>query len=163
MTATTQSVRKSIKKKLDNAIARAYLSSGQNDLTANSWNKINLNAVSYDLGGNYDTSLFKFTAPVTGLYRLEGAVHFSSLENSKTYGAAIYVNGSAKKISYKDTNSGANQLAVNVSDEVYLQKDAYVELYANPVNAAGNGVDVVSGEVNTSLICRLVTKEGIRQ
>jgi len=163
MSGTIESVRGIIRKNIERCAIRVYISAAQNDLIGNTWNKINLNARIYDLGGNFDTTAYKFTAPVTGLYHIIGSVSFSSLVIDKSYSVAVYKNGAL-------LTKGASQAVVNdslivkVSDEVFLNKDDYIELYAYP--SVGSGIDTVDVVVTSSetyLVIRLVSKEGTRQ
>lgn len=161
---TTQTVRKSIQKTVSNVACRAYRLTDQADLTDNSWNKINLNAVSYDLGGNFDTTNFKFVVPVTGLYKVVAKVHFTaaSVIANKSYGVGFYVNGALKNSAWEHIGSSTDQVTAQTSDEIFLHVNDYIEMYADPIVGAST-VDVLSGENFTSLSIRLITKEGIRQ
>lgn len=161
MTATTQSVRKGINKINNIVMTSAYMSTNQSSLTNNSWTKLNLNTVSYDVGSNFDTTNHKFIAPVTGLYRIRGVVHFTSVIATKQYGAALYKNGSAIKYAFGHSST-TDDISIPVDTEVFLKQNDYIELFANP-NAGASTVAALSGSQYTSLIVRLITKEGIRQ
>ncbi len=163
MGTSTESVRVSKRKAIERVALRAYLSSAQNDINGDAWNKLLLNAVSYDLGQNYDLIDKKFTAPVTGLYRIEGSVSLSSVVSAKSYGLAIYKNGVSIKNFYQHSGLVSN-ISVPIADEIFLRQDDYIELYTYPgVGGGVNTVDVVTGTDATHLIIRLVSKEGIRQ
>lgn len=161
MTNTQQSVRKTIPK-INNVVeAYAYLGSNQTALTGNSWNKINLNTVLYDAGKNFDTALHKFVVPVAGLYSIKGVVHFTSVTVDIKYMTAIYKNGVAIKYAYQHAALVAD-VSVLAETEVFLEENDYIELFAQPA-VGTNGVAAVSSSEYTSLITRLITKEGIRQ
>ena len=161
MTATTQSVRRGIQKVNNTVMLLAYLNSNQTALTASSWNKINLGKVLYDVGKNWDTSLFKFTAPVTGLYKIQAHGVFTSVIATHQYGVAIYQNGSAVKKAYSHSST-TDDVSASASMELFLKQNDTIELYMNPV-AGANTVAALSGSVFTSISIRLVTKEGIKQ
>lgn len=158
---TTESVRITRTKKVENVYARVYLSAQQSDLADATWTKINLNTVDKDLGLNFDTATFKFIVPVTGLYEIIGSVQFVNVVTAKRYMTAIYKNGS----SIREVSGHASlnaPLTVECNERVFLQEDDEVELYAQ-AEAGVSTVDVVSGSKATLLIIRLVTKEGTRQ
>jgi hypothetical protein len=163
MSTTNQSIRTAIKKTTETVVCRIYLSVDQSDLTGNGWNKINLNTASYDHGTNYDLVNYKFTVPVTGLYEIEGCVEFTSVIADKRYMAGIYKDGVLIKSKSSHASLAAN-LSVVIREQVFLQKDDYIELYAQPeVGAGTDTVDIKSGSTTTNLMIRLITKEGIRQ
>lgn len=160
---TQQSVRESVVKNTEVVLCRAYLSSDQDNLTSNSWNKITLNTRDYDNGTNFNTSTNKFIAPVTGLYRIQAVVEFNDLVADKENRVAIYKNASSVVESAQHSRVTGN-LTVQVIDEIYLQADDEIEVYAKPdVGGSANTVDATSGLTATRLNVRLVTKEGIRQ
>lgn len=163
MSTTRESVRTIRKKVVERVACRVYLSGNQADLTAGSWNKVNFNTRDYDLGLNFDTTLFKFVVPVTGLYKISALVHFvpASVIATRDYGVAIYKNGVAISYNYSQS-SVASDMAAGVEDEVFLLKDDEIEIYANP-DAGANTVDVLSGLTNSRVVIRLITKEGTRQ
>lgn len=161
MTATTQSVRKGINKINNIVMASAYLSSNQSSLANNSFTKLNLNSVVYDVGSNYDTTNHKFIAPVTGFYRIRAVVFFTSAIATKQYKAAIYKNGSVYKQA-SGHSSTTDDISVAVDAEIFLKQNDYIELFANP-NVGASTVAALSGTQYTSLEVRLITKEGIRQ
>jgi len=164
MTTTIESVRKDIRQVLERVACRAFLSTSQVNITQDNWTKVNLNAVTYDLGKNFALDTYKFTAPVSGLYHIIGQVFLTdSVIADKRYMAGIYKNGAV--ISCSGCHASiANFLSSSVNDEVYLRKDDYIELYI--YNQAGAGtVDILSDAVGlyTFLVVRLISKEGTKQ
>lgn len=163
MSTTTESVRRDSKKALERVFVRAYLSAQQSNLTGNAWNKINLNLLTQDLGGNFNTATYKFVVPVTGLYHIIGTVLFTNTVADKRYLTAIYNNG-ASIVEASGHASFISSLSVIAEDYVFLQADDEIELYAQPESGGGvDTVDVSSGSKATMLIINLLTKEGIRQ
>lgn len=161
--ATTESVRIVTKKPIERVAVRAYLTSSQTDLTDTTWVKIILDAVTYDLGGNFNTTTGIFTVPVTGLYHIMGSVHFTaaSAVANKSYGAAIYKNGVILRSSFEHNGSAVTEINSDILDEVYLYEGDTIELYADAI-AGVSTVDVANGINSTLLLVRLITKEGIR-
>ena len=165
MTIIQESVRLDKRVFPERISCRAYLTTNQENLTGNSWNKININTIDYSVGLNFNIATYKFTAPVSGLYAIYGCVHFlaASVIADKSYFVSIYKEGVAIADN-SATASVAAQLSVSVYTESFLIKDDEIELYAYPeVGGGANTVDVLSGTRYTYLICRLITKEGIRQ
>jgi len=163
MTSTTESVRISKRLPIEGIGCRVYLSADQENLTGNSWNLIAFNTANYDLGGNFALDTYKFTVPVAGLYIVKGAVSFKtgSVVADKRYVTGIYKNGAlVTRRSLQASMTG--EFCVTIDDELYLDKDDYIQLYAYP-NDTANTIDLSSGENFTYLIVRLVTKRGIRQ
>jgi len=66
---TAQSVRVTPVLPIEGVACRTYLNADQDNINGDEWNKVNFNAVTYDLGLNFDiTTNHRFTVPVTGLY-----------------------------------------------------------------------------------------------
>lgn len=165
MSVTEESVRVHKRLPIEGVACRAYLNTGQGNITSSSWVKVTINAVTYDLGKNFATDTYKFTAPVSGLYNIIGQVFFDStgVQADKRYVVSIFKNGVAINES-EGHASVADYVSVNIQDEVYLAKDDYIELYAY-TTGTGNTVDIL-GDANglyTYLVIRLISKEGIRQ
>lgn len=165
MSGASQSVRTAIQKGLEHVVGRVYLSANQTALNGNAWNKINLNTAQYDLGANFDLALHKFTVPVTGLYHVEGCFVTTDASTiaTKRYLVAIYKNG-AEIIHGGACSVIASGVFAVVMDELFLQKDDWLELYVYP--EVGGGTNTVAAQSlfdGTHLVVRLITKEGIRQ
>lgn len=57
--------------------------------------QINFETEVYDTGGNYNTTNFNFTVPVTGFYRFESHVACNTTASATRILMQLYVNGSA--------------------------------------------------------------------
>jgi hypothetical protein len=166
MAITQERVRVDLRKAIEKVACRAFLNANQENILSLTDVKVNLNTLTYDLGNNFDESTnYRFTAPVAGLYKIIGSVWYlnTSVQADKRYKAMIYKNGSA--IAHSSAHSShVDYISANVSDEVFLKKDDYIELWAY-TTGTGDTVDIY-GEANgffTYLIVRLISKEGIRQ
>lgn len=129
-----------------NVKARAYLSADQENLSDNTWTKINLNTESYDIGADFDHATnYKFTTPVAGYYLVSGAVHFvgASVVADKHYGAAIYYDSAVKKYNVSHASLAAI-LSIPVVDIIYAAASKDIELYGYH-NAGVDTVDVDGG------------------
>ena len=133
---------------------RAFLTSGQVNLTDGAWTKVLLNNESYDIGSNFDTANSRFTAPVTGYYSISGTIHFTNVISDVTnwgfYNVGLYVNG-ALYASAGDA-VGVRGCAGTATTLAPVTAGQYVELYAWVLyNAASHTVDVTGGSAYTAL------------
>lgn len=166
MTTIEESVRVNPRVVTERVACRVFLNSSQSDLTEDTWNKVTFNDEVYDLGLNFDTSLNKFTVPVTGLYRLDCSITLDSTSvlTGKRYSLAIYKN-TTSFIESANHAGVSDDLTIQIHDEVYLTKDDYLEVYLYPADIGGNTTDI-KGEASgksSYLVVRLINKEGIRQ
>jgi len=166
MTTTEESIRVDLRTITEKVGCRAFLSANQENIASAGWTKVNLDSLTYDLGNNFDESVnYRFTAPVSGLYIIIGAVSFldTSVIADKSYAVAVYKNNASISQAFVHA-SYAGYVSAKVADELFLKKDDYVELFVY-TDAAGNAVDVYgeASGINTFLVVRLITKEGIRQ
>jgi hypothetical protein len=165
MAETTQSVRVDSRKVIEKVACRAFLNADQDNITDSAWNKVNLNDTTYDLGENFDTSTnYRFDVPVDGLYKIHAVVRLvgSSVVADKQYAVGIFINGTES--SYSGIHASVvDDLSISKLDELYLEKDDYVEIKVYPHGAGGDTVDI-DGDANglyTYAIFRLVTREGV--
>ena len=103
------------------------------------WKKIPFNVDTgfyFNIGGHYDTTNFKFTAPVSGFYqfglnqRIDGG-------NGNYFRVAFWINGSEESSNnypggmsiYRD-NDGFNYVSLTISCLIKLDANDYVEPYA---------------------------------
>jgi len=88
-----------------------------------------------------------------------------SVVADKRYLIAIYVNNALVSQSISHA-SLINTLSLVISDERYLEKDDYVEVFVYPnVGAATDTVDIsgITTGTETYFVIRLVTKKGAKQ
>jgi hypothetical protein len=157
--STTESVRKILTKSVDRVFCKAYLSANQLNLTDSTPNKILLNTLDKDLGGNFDTPNNKFIAPVDGFYHIIGNIEFTATVADKRYITYIYKNGAHIKQAAGQAATTAG-CAVTASDYFYLKANDEIELYGYP-EAGASTVDVVgTGPQYTTLTVYLVSREG---
>ena len=163
MSTTIESIRSDPKKSIERVACRIYLGSNQGNLVDGTFTKVLLDTVTHDLGKNFDiVTNNRFDVPVSGLYKVWGKVDFVNTIADKDYVAAIYVDGSAISYGRVHTGDATNEIDALVNDEIYLRKDAYVELFAQS-NSGGNTVDIKGASTDTFLGLRLIMKEGIKQ
>lgn len=109
---------------------RAHRNGTNQTAVANdTWTKFQGTAESFDIGGEYDTSAFRFVASMPGVYNLGGNALTLNPLNPMAVFASIYVNGSPKASAYNRTvTNGGNDGAV-ISTTLFLNTHDYVEFY----------------------------------
>ena len=126
--------------------ARAYLSANQEDVNNTTWTKINLNAESYDIGGDFDHATnYKFTTPTAGYYLLTGCVQwvYDTTVADKVWKTAIYVDSASVAVTTMQT-SVVQQVIVPVTTVEYIAAAKDIELYCYH-NAGVDTPDVAGG------------------
>lgn len=134
---------------------RAYLNANQLNIVSGSWTKVNLNAETYDIGGNFDTANYKFVAPKAGYYLIAAALGWTAILSGAVWTTAIYVNG-AMKCTIGIHSSNTNDLRVGVVDIISLAETEYVELYAYQ-NSGNNTPDLKGLETHTWMSIHLLS------
>jgi len=121
----------------------AYINSG--DLTVNdtTFTKVPCDTEVFDTGSDYDnTTNYRFTAPVTGVYHFDGQIALQGVSDGDRALLTLYVNGSEAKRGVDVKSGGATDLMVTVSTTIKLTANQYVELY---VYYDGTGSKVTVG------------------
>ena len=75
-----------------NPCCKVYLSATLPNVTNSAWTICPFNAETYDIGSNYSTVTYKFTAPVAGKYLVNASLVFGQAQNNKWYGIDLYQN-----------------------------------------------------------------------
>jgi len=120
--------------------AQAYLSGNQNISAAN-WTQVNLNATDSNIGSHYNTSNYRFTAPVAGKYLITYSINFTSASGTGGYlYSRIDVNGAVRKYTHGmriQSESIDSDTQLGGSLTVYLAANDYVTLagYSTSANA----------------------------
>ena len=109
----------------------AYRNGNQN-YTANNSFKIELNAVDFDIGSNFNTSTNRFTAPVSGIYLFTASIQYQTVGLAHTN---LYKNGGGVSDGWLDFGDAAASSQTRVMS---LSAGDYIELYG--YNSAGNTV-----------------------
>lgn len=98
----------------------------------------------YDTNSNYDTSAYKYTAPVNGFYRFYAQVWCQSLSDGNAVAAYVYVNGAEVGRNVNVTGA-TTDCACNIVQTLQLTAGDYVQIYVynsqgtrNYVSKTGN-------------------------
>lgn len=94
--------------------------------------KVQLNAETYDVLGEFDSSTnYRFTAQSAGKYLVTAGVELNSLDSTKYMAAHIYKNGSEFSKFYTMVSPVGNDTAISVTDILDLAGNDYIELYVS--------------------------------
>ena len=112
-------------------VASVLTNSSNFNLAPNtSFVKVPLNTSIIDTHGTNNTSLSRWVAPVSGIYKVSGTVNVASTNVLETaYGAVIYVNGSSSNIFSTQGAVATRNQERTASGIVQLNAGDYVELY----------------------------------
>jgi len=127
-----------------------------NDFT---WAKAALGSEVYDLNNNYDTSSYRYTAPVSGYYEISvfgKAYHSGHLLCGNS--GMIRKNGAEIFEVISHVYIGADAFVMSFSRErtIYLNKGDYIELYLNGDSSDGSQVTYPSNNTQLQIIFRSI-------
>jgi len=136
---------------------KVYPSAIQENIPHNTWTTINLDAISYDIGSNFDTANKRFVAPVEGYYLVIGKVTYlaGSVIADKMWGIALW-NGTVYKGNLYVHSSNTSSLGILFTNIIHLTVGEY--LYMRTYHYAGvNTPDVNKGPDDTFLSIHLIS------
>ncbi len=141
-----------IEGKINNVRARVGLSADSGALTGGAVTKINFNTEQFDTANAYNTSTYKFVAPVAGWYLLGVQLYFyTNITADHVYDAYIYKNG-ASIARGRQHASHASAMIPTVTTLVHLAANDEIEFYGMQ-DSGGNTVKVyASDEVSFAFI-----------
>ena len=104
-------------------------------LASGATSKIDIDTISYDKGGNFDTTNNRFIAPVKGVYMFNGAVQVGNFNDNEYLHTHLYKNGttafaSGSRSTISDSGAAGQQARSVVSGQVELNAGEYVDLWA---------------------------------
>ena len=139
---------------------RAYQNTQQQNLTALAWAQVVLDAESYDIGGYFNTTAYKFVVPTAGFYHFVGQVTpaAGTFSASKKFGIAIYKNGSAVAVAYQSSNNEADDFTLQISDIRRLAVGDEITLYVYSGND-NNNADLTAGATTTFFAGHILSTE----
>ena len=145
---------------IHNKLARATLSTRQENILDRTYVKVLLDTPTFDPGGNFNITNNRYVAPVAGYYYIIGVVvyHWRDLVVDKEYYSTIRING-VDYIALPVTPSTQCNIGYLIVALVHLNANDYVELWAwiDAGFGAGNPttVDIYEGESRTQLTVAL--------
>jgi hypothetical protein len=131
---------------------QAYQGTAQQTIANNTLTKVQFPDEVFDYGGVYDNTVnYRFTAPVSGLYLIDGAVKLddaAGFTGGLVTTAYVYKNGVNTRILDKDyTVAGGRNRALINSVPMELAANDYIEIYAYHLEGA-NVKTVVSADTS---------------
>lgn len=132
-----------------------YLGTDMTGIVSVTHTKVTLDTENYDTGSDFASN--KFTAPVSGYYRISGGIQYAStnVADGKRFFVTIYIDNSLYRQATVHSGAAANALYSTISFEMYLAKDSYVELFSYHDNGTNN--IVVEGTEKTFLDISLIS------
>lgn len=123
-----------------NVLVSAYRDGEQSNLTTGNITQVQLNAETYDLGSDFNTGTYTFTAPASGYYSVHGQVTYTNAVADKTYYAIIQVDDVDVLNSIANA-SLASFVTATTSGIIYVASGSTIKLMARQVSGA-NTVDI---------------------
>lgn len=119
-----------------------FLTSGQN-ITTNTFNKLNFNNVNFDSHSWYDAANFRYTPQIAGYYLFTAAFTMVPSTSASVKLISLYKNGSlAKYLEFTRYSAVAGTVTASGSSIIYMNGTTdYVETYAYPL---GTGTLAIS-------------------
>lgn len=118
--------------KLNATIAcKAYRSAAFNITGAGGVEKIPLDAESFDLGSDWDTTNGRFVTPVTGYYQVNATIRATSVNANGVLVVEIDVDGGAVAYNSSPGTVNAQSMSCSISDIIYATSGQYIELYGD--------------------------------
>ncbi|MBW2645080.1 MAG: hypothetical protein JRE23_02675 [Deltaproteobacteria bacterium] len=139
----------------------AYLSAQQLNIIHKTWTDVHLNAEFYDIGSNFNTGTYTFTAPIEGKYLISFKIAWSgaSIIADTVYGGQTY-DGVAAYNSHWAQAAIAGDVTNHVMSINSLSANDTVVLQAYVNHASADTVDIWgSGIGDTSMLIKLISKD----
>ena len=129
--------------------ARAYRGTSVQTIPTAEATKVQLNAESYDVDGEFDsTTNYRFTATTSGYYQVNAAVRYDVATADKMYLCIVRRNGT--DVMYNQFHASVAQpITSNISDVVYMTAGQYLELFT--YHDSGVDRNVSYGDARTFL------------
>jgi len=111
--------------------AYAYLSADQDNLVNNTWTLVQLNTELHDIGSNWNSSTYLFTAPVPGIYEISimGVIDTTDASADKRVAVACYKNGSAQAYGNYQTST-TDYFSMPLWCRLEMTLGQYAQMYA---------------------------------
>jgi hypothetical protein len=130
---------------------RAYLNGANQDIVTGTWTKVNLDAKTFDVNGEFDTATYRFTATKAGCYQVNCAVYYRENLSNASALVAIYKNGAM----YARALQGETDTYIKnptVSDIVNMAVGDYIEMYTYHHDGVNRLVDAETERTFMSIV-----------
>lgn len=139
-------------------IARAYTTTNLTNIGNSSITLVPLNLKSYDNNTNYNTTTYRYVAPVSGYYNVFANVGFTSVTGNSQYQGVVQKNATTSISSFigicsTDTATG---ISATINDNVFLAANDYIDLRVNQQSGTST-VAVIGTEKDTFLSLYLIS------
>ena len=133
----------------------AYMSANQNNFAINTDVTVLFNSEVFDQAGNFNTTTYIFTAPVTGRYIFNVAVRLQTVDITATfYSLQLVTSNRIYRMGLIDPNFSANLVYWYLNGSVVVDMDindtAYVRIYQSD-GAVTPATDILAGVTASSL------------
>lgn len=127
----------------------AYLSATQSNLVINGDRTLQFDSEFFDIGGNFDTGTYTFTAPRTGIYLLGCRVRLDQLDTATTY-YILYLKTTARSAYFITPQNVAwvadfSYMTMQVTEVFQMTAGDTAYCYIKIPNAGANQADVIGG------------------
>lgn len=127
--------------------ARAYLATSWQPIYSITWTKVQFNAESYDVLGEFDpTTNYRFTAKEAGYYQVNAQVEWLNITDAADVYMEIRKNGTVYALARFDA-SGMPRVTQNIGDVIPLGKNDYLEVWV--YHMGGSNVNLRNGTHRT--------------
>ncbi len=110
---------------------KAYISGANPDATKGTYCTVKYNATEWNVGGCFNTSTYKFTAPVAGKYLFTAQVNVYSLDDTAQLYLTFYINGTTRRVYFLMQNlptGNTGDTSLSFSDILTLSAGNTVEV-----------------------------------
>lgn len=132
-----------------------YLGTDMVNIPRVTWVKVLLDTENYDTGSDFASN--KFIAPVDGHYRISGSINYSHINTFDMARMFVGIHKNSAMLRFTQLILSADNMPCvpNLSCEIYLDKNDYIELHGYHDNL-NNNIKIYNGE-NTSLEISLIS------
>lgn len=127
---------------------RVYMSSNQT--ISNAWETVELDTENFDIGSDFDTSNYKYVAPVTGYYSIIANVKFDGDATVERHMARLWDGSTQLVVVQQYSKSYDGSIIVHSMEYLSANDEIYLQVYA------GSSSTIYNGRECTFLIVRFL-------
>lgn len=137
-------------------LVSVYLNVAQNNLVNNTWTTVQLAQENFDVGSNFNTGTYTFTAPADGYYYVAFSVGFgNTIVGNKRYMARVYDGSNARIQATFSVGDSTGAINAGGSKLLYLSENDTLVLQALS-SSGGDTVDLIAYDQYTYLTIQKV-------